>query len=255
MIKYSANLGFLWRDLPLADAIFAAKAAGFDAVECHWPYANPAEEIGLALRQAGLSMLVINTAPGNQEAGDFGLAAIAGRTLEARRAIAQAVDYAHHIKAASVHVMAGKAEGEQAHHTFIDNLQYACEISAMHDISILIEPLNRHDVPGYFLGNTQQAKDIITAVDRPNLRLMFDCYHVARTEGDVVGRLAHLIDVIGHIQFASVPDRGPPDKGDLDYRILFLALEKMGWSAPLGAEYRPPAETEASLGWMTGLQI
>jgi hydroxypyruvate isomerase len=151
--------------------------------------------------------------------------------------------------------MAGNAHGEQAHRTFIANLHHACELAALHDIRILIEPLNKQDAPGYFLGNTEQAKDIIAAIDRPNLRLMFDCYHVARTEGDVVGRLGQLVDIVGHIQFASVPDRGPPDAGDLDYRTVILALEGMGWSAPLGAEYRPPADTDASLSWMTSLRV
>lgn len=114
--------------------------------------------------------------------------------------------------------------------------------------TILIEPLNRHDAPGYFLQTTDQARAIIAEVDAPNVKLMFDCYHVGRTEGDILTRIADLGDLIGHIQFASVPDRGAPDHGELDYTTIFNSLK--GWPRPLGAEYKPVGDTNATLGWM-----
>ena len=52
-MKFSANLGFLWNDRPLPDAIRAAKSAGFDAVECHWPYDVPTTIIRAALEETG----------------------------------------------------------------------------------------------------------------------------------------------------------------------------------------------------------
>ena len=73
MVKFSANLGFLWTDIPLPAAIHAAKSVGFDAVECHWPYKTPANEIVTALEQTGLTMLVINTVKG-EEGGGLALA-------------------------------------------------------------------------------------------------------------------------------------------------------------------------------------
>ncbi|MFN3847730.1 MAG: TIM barrel protein, partial [Paracoccaceae bacterium] len=117
-------------------------------------------------------------------------------------------------------------------------------------ITILIEPLNRHDAPGYFLQTTDQARDIIITVGETNLRLMFDCYHVGRTEGDITTRFIDLLPIIGHIQFASVPDRGPPDHGELDFTMIFAAIADAGWAAPLGAEYKPKGPTAESLGWM-----
>ena len=65
MTRFSANLGFLWNDRPLADAIHAAKAAGFDAVECHWPYDQDIDAVKAALQATGLSMLGLNTVRGN----------------------------------------------------------------------------------------------------------------------------------------------------------------------------------------------
>ncbi|MEM9788593.1 MAG: TIM barrel protein, partial [Pseudomonadota bacterium] len=209
-MKFSANLGFLWSELSLPDAIRAAKAAGFDAVECHWPYETPVQEVAAALVETGLPMLGLNTSRGNVAAGDNGLAAIPYRIKEARAAIDQAIAYADGVGAGGIHVMCGFAEGLAARDTFVSNLGHACQNTAR---TILIEPLNRHDAPGYFLQTTDQARAIIHAVGAPNLKLMFDCYHVGRTEGDVMTRLTDLQDIIGHIQFASVPTRGAPDQG------------------------------------------
>ena len=67
MIKFSANLGLLFAEYDLPDAIHAAHDAGFDAVECHWPYAHPSDVIKSALDATGLKMLGINTARGDAE--------------------------------------------------------------------------------------------------------------------------------------------------------------------------------------------
>lgn len=233
-MKFSANLGFLWADRSLPDAIRAAKAAGFDAVECHWPFDTPPADVAAALAETALPMLGLNTRRGNP--GENGLAALPGRESEARAAIDEAIGYADAVGAEAIHVMAGFAEGAEAHAAFLENLRYAASLTRR---TILIEPLNRHDAPGYFLKTTDQARDIITSVGAQNLKLMFDCYHVGRTEGDVITRLADLMPIIGHIQFASVPDRGAPDHGELHYPAIFAAIDGLGWNRPLGAEYKP----------------
>lgn len=253
MTRFSANLGFLFADRPLPDAIRAAHAAGFDAVECHWPYDTPADAVAAALHDTGLPMLGLNTRRGDVAAGDNGLAAIPGREAEAKDAIDEAIAYAARIGAGAVHVMAGFADGPEARACFMENLSYACRKAAARDLTILIEPLNRFDAPGYFLKTTGQAADLIEALALPNLALMFDCYHVGRTEGDVIARLRALYSVIGHIQFAAVPDRGTPDHGEVDYRLVFEAIADLAWPHPLGAEYKPTGRTEASLAWMTDL--
>ena len=253
MMQFSANLGFLWADRPLPDAIRAAKAAGFHAVECHWPFETPFSDVKAALAETGLNMLGLNTRRGDVENGDNGLSALPARVDEARSAIDEAIAYAVQIGARNIHVMAGFDQSIAARQTFIDNLNYACEKGASHDLTMLIEPLNHYDAPGYFLQTTRQAAEIIEAVGASNLKLMFDCYHVGRTEGDVITRLQDLLPIIGHIQFASVPDRGTPDHGEIDYRSVFSEVRALGWSAPLGAEYKPQGETDASLAWMSEL--
>ncbi|OYU19810.1 MAG: isomerase [Rhodobacteraceae bacterium PARR1] len=236
-MKFSANLGFLWADRSLPEAIRAAKAAGFDAVECHWPYDTPPAETALALRETGLTMLGLNTRRGNTAIGDNGLSALPGREAEARAAIDEALAYARATGTGAVHVMAGNSGGPRARAAFISNLRYACTQAA--GMTILIEPLNPYNAPGYYLNSTGRAADIIREVDQPNLRLMFDCYHVQIIEGDVCRRLDSLLPLIGHIQIASVPDRGTPDHGELDYAHVLRRIGELGWAAPIGAEYLP----------------
>ena len=250
-MRFSANLGFLWAELPLPEAIRAARQAGFDAVECHWPYETPAADLNAALRETGLPMLALNTRRGDAAAQENGLAALPGREREARAAIDEALDYAAQIGAKAVHVMAGAASGDEAGHTFRQNLRHACSEAHKLGITVLIEPLNLRDAPGYFLSDTAQARSVIEQTGAENLRLMFDCYHVQISEGDVGGRLAELMPLIGHIQFASVPDRGPPGTGAPDYARLFSHIEALGYDRPLGAEYKPRGPTQDTLGWMS----
>lgn len=250
MPAFSANLGFLWTELSLPDAIRAAAEAGFDAVECHWPYGTPAEQTRAALDETGLAMLGINTRRGGD--GEFGLAALAERSVEARLAIDEAIRYAAAVGAGAVHVMAGIAEPEpHLFLTYLANLRYACKHAVEHDITILIEPLNARDNPGYYLNNLADAAGVIDAVDRPNMKLMFDCYHVARTEGHVLANLRQFLPIIGHIQFASAPDRAEPDHGNVDYAEVFALIDELGWTQPLGAEYRPSGPIADNLGWLT----
>ncbi len=254
-MKVSANLGFLWADRPLPEAIRAAKAAGFDAVECHWPYDVPAAEVKAALDQTGLTMLGLNTRRGDVAGGENGLSALPGREAEARAAIDEAMAYARAIGTPNIHVMAGFASGSAAHQTFVANLRYACDQAAPQGITILIEPLNRYDAPGYFLSTTDQATRILSEVARPNLKLMFDCYHVQLMEGDLTHRLQALMPQIGHIQFASVPDRGSPDHGEVNYPHIFQTIESLGWKSPVGAEYKPQGQTDETLDWLKRLKL
>ena len=237
-------MGFLWNDRSLPDAIHAAKAAGFDAVECHWPYDTPAKDVSRALQDTGLTMLGLNKSRGDSGAGDNGLTALPDRIDEARVAIDQALNYAAQIGTPNIQVMAGFASGEEAHTTFVSNLAYACEQALTNEQNILIELLNKYDAPGYFLQTTDQASAIIGEFDASNLQLMFDCYHVQLMEGDLSHKIEALMPLIGHIQFASVPDCGAPDHGEVNYAHIFAHLAGIGYSAPLSAEYKPQGPTK-----------
>lgn len=248
-MKFSANLGFLWADRPLPDRIRAAKLAGFDAVELHWPFDVEAELIRDVLVETGLPLLSLNTTRGNVHLGENGLSALPGREAEARAAIDQALLYASQTQARAVHVMAGVTGDTAAHRTFVQNLDYACQEASRVGIKILIEPLNPRSAPGYFLDSTNKAAEIIGEVGSTNLRLLFDCFHVQIIEGDVTSRLERLLPVIGHIQIAAVPDRGAPDHGELNYDFVLVRIAELGWRQPIGVEYIA-AEVDLNLNWL-----
>lgn len=249
-LPFSANLGFLWTELALPDAIRAASKAGFDAVELHWPYAVEPSLLRQALAESGLPVLGLNTSRGNVDAGDFGLSALPGREKEARAAIDQAIAYATAIGATAVHVMAGKTDGPVARDTFIANLRYAADQARAAGITILMEPLNHHDVPGYFLVDNATAAAIIEAVARDNIRIMFDCYHVGRSGKSILDDFDVHRQLIGHVQFAAVPDRGEPDAGEVDYVRLLPRLAEAGYASCFGAEYKPRRSTDEGIGWL-----
>lgn len=250
MPKFSANLGFLWKELPLPEAIRQAGKAGFDAVECHWPYDQSADLVNAALAETGLKMLSINTAKGNVNLGEFGLAALPGRQKEAKASIDQAIGYAKEIGAGKIHVLAGITQEPRALEVFEANLDYACKQAELHGLGILIEPLNKVDVPGYFLNDVHQACDIIDRLELPNLKLMFDCYHIAKSNLPVLETLRAVFDSVGHVQFASTPDRGSPDKGDIDFVHIFQWLDTQSYSNPLGAEYICGTDMAKEIIWL-----
>ena len=255
-LKFSANLGFLWPDRPLLDRIDAAAKAGFKAIELHWPYATPAEAVSQRCAEHGLVLLGINTPLGNAEKGDFGLGAQAGREAEFRATFEQSADYARAAGASSVHVMAGIVAPERkarAKEVFIENLAFAAE--AAPDLTLLLEPINQRDKPGYFYSTIGEAVEIIREVGTPDIKIMFDVYHVGVSEGDVTKRLERHLSDIGHVQIAAVPSRAEPDEGEIAYGAIFAALERLGYAGWTGCEYRPRADTDEGLVWLRSLGV
>ena len=252
MPKFSANLGFLWTELSLTDAIWAAKKAGFDAVECHFPYdVASAKSVAGVLKETELEMLGINTRLGKNGPDDFGVTAMPGREIEARDYIEEAIAYAADIQCRNINCVPGKTGGtNEAERVFRKNLAFACEKAAAKGIGIVIEPINQRDAPGYHFSLVEKGLETIRAVGADNLKLMFDCYHTQIMEGDLIHQLKKALPYLGHVQFAAVPDRGEPDAGEVNYPYLLSALDDMGWQGFVGAEYRPRGKTEDGLMWM-----
>ena len=170
MRRISANLGFLFLHLPLVERIGAAAAAGFEAVEMHWPYDVPPHNIKAALAQNNIPVLALNTPVGDAAAGDFGLAALPGRSSEFRQAFDTALSYGAEIGASAIHCMAGVVPTEQhaaAEKTFVENLKAASEKAEHASTTLLLEPIDHRDKPGYFLHDVEQAAAIIDKVGVP----------------------------------------------------------------------------------------
>lgn len=249
--KFSANLGFLWPDRPLLERIDAAARAGFRAIELHWPYDTPARQVRRRCERHGLALLAVNTVRGKP--GENGLGALAGREREFQAAVDQSIAYCLEAGASAIHCMAGFVSAdarEVAAHVFVDNLREASAKASPHGLTLLLEALNPYDAPGYFYSTQAEAAAILKEADCLNIRLMFDVYHVGRTEGGVSEVLARNMPLIGHVQIASVPDRAEPDSGEIDYELILPKLNDLGYDGWIGAEYKPRADTDDGLRWL-----
>jgi hydroxypyruvate isomerase len=256
MPRFSANLGFLFSDRSEIERVATAASCGFKAVEMHWPYHVHAHGMREALASHDLTMLGLNMPVGNTAAGDFGLAALTGRESEFQHALDQALSYGSTIRATAIHCLAGIVSPDDrtaAERTFITNLRMAADRAGQAGMTVLIEPMNHRDRPGYFLHHVEQAAAIIEQAGRRNIRLMFDCYHVQITQGDLITRLRTYVDIIGHIQIAAVPSRAEPDEGEVNYREIFRTLDSLDYQGWVGAEYRPRGRTEDGLDWLSEL--
>ena len=256
-IQFAANIGFLYTELPFLERIRAAARDGFDAVECHWPFELPSSRIADVLQEASLPMLGLNTGPGDLLKGQFGLSALPDRIDEARHAIQKAANYCSELGAKNLHVMAGNMNrSEASEQTFRDNLRYACDIAKDNDITILIEPLNRKDHPEYYLVSTTHAAEIISALNRPNLKMMFDVHHVRHGGEDVIIRFQEVRDLVGHIQIAGSPDRGEPGQSEINFLRFVKHSLNHHHHLWVGAEYRPKmGRVEAGIGWLSGMKF
>lgn len=254
-IQLSANLGFLWTDRPLCDRVDAAARAGFRAVELHWPYDVAAEDVGRAAREAGVEVLALNSPRGDVEAGEFGLACLSGHEERFRESMRQALDYGRAIEARSIHVMAGKP-GQAAtadwRPVLADSLAWACDAAS--DFTILMEPLNRYDNPGYSYATVDEASAVLLLVDRVNARLMLDAYHETREGLNPALTFVRHQATIGHVQIAGVPNRDEPDVRSMMMKDLFSTLSSHGYEGWVGCEYRPATDTDRGLGWIQALE-
>ena len=177
-----------------------------------------------------------------------------GRTEEFRTGVLKALDYAGELGNTRVHVMAGllPAQADQAARLdlYQTNVAWAAQQAAARGITIVLEPINQRDMPGYLLSYQQDALAIIDAIGASNLQVQFDCYHCQITEGDIAMKLRAMFELIGHVQIASVPSRNEPDGQELSYPYIFQVLDELGYAGWVGCEYKPRAGTSAGLGWL-----
>jgi 2-dehydrotetronate isomerase len=249
MPRFSANLGFLYSDRPHVQRIADAGKSGFAAIEMHWPYDVPAAELKAAVDAAKVQMLGINAPIGDKSRGENGLTALPGREADAAAAFDLALSYVVTLGGTAVHCLAGVTSGEDAERTYVKNLAAFADKAAKAGKIVLIEPLNYRDAPGYFLTTIEQAAGILAKVERSNLKIMFDCYHLQIMGGDLIKKYERYRELVGHVQIASVPARAEPDEGELAYPEILKAFERLGYTGWIGAEYKPRAKTEDGLGW------
>ncbi len=252
MPRLSANLSTMFGDSPFLDRFERAAKAGFEAVECQFPYKWNAADIRDRLKDNDLQLVLFNLPPGDWEKGERGLAAIPGRETEFRDGVSRALDYALDLGCTKLHAMAGitgENNSDSRRQTYVGNLRYATQFAALSQVEILVEPISRETIPGYYLDSLCLAADIVDEAGEDNLFIQYDLYHRSFVGRELVGPYQKNADRIRHIQIAGWPGRHEPDNGELAWRETLEELDVLGYDGFVGCEYVPAGRTEDGLGW------
>lgn len=257
MPRFAANLTMLFTERPFLERFEAAARSGFRAVEYMFPYAEDVDGIAAALAQLRLTQVLFNLPAGDWGAGDRGIAADPGRREEFRSGVARAVDLARRFRCARLNCLVGKrseAIGEREQwRCLVDNLRYAAGELAGSGITLLVEPVNTYDIPGFFLSMSAQAIRLLDEIDAPNARMQYDVYHMQRMEGNLTQTMRLHVGRIGHVQIADAPDRHEPGTGEINFAYVLGQLDAQGYDGFVGLEYRPSGRTEDSFGWIASM--
>ncbi len=253
MPKFAANLSMMFNEVPFLERFAAAARAGFKGVEFLFPYDHAPVDLAEALRDNGLEQALFNLPPGDWEAGERGLASLPGREAAFQAGLERALPYAQALGCRRVHMMAGVppegTEHQACRDAYIASLRAAAAFFAPHGVTVLAEPINARDIPGYFLNHQGQAVAFLEAVGAANAGLQMDFYHCQIVDGDLASHLRANFAYIRHIQIAGVPERHEPDRGEVNYPYLFDLMDELGYEGWVGCEYRPAGTTLAGLGW------
>jgi hydroxypyruvate isomerase len=254
MPRFAANLSMMFNEVPFLERFGRAAAAGFRGVEYLSPYEHEPAEIADALAAHDLCQVLFNMAAGDWDGGERGIAALPGREAEFEGAVETAIRYAQALDCQLLHCMAGIVPPEvdpvEAERTYIHNLDFAARRLADAGRTLLIEPINHRDVPGYLLSRQDHARGILTRSKLDNLRIQFDVYHCQIVHGDLTRWMEALFPMIGHVQIADVPDRHEPGTGEINFRHVLATLDRLGYDGWVGCEYRPAGVTEDGLSWL-----
>ena len=259
MPKFAANLTMMFNEHQFPARFPVAAKAGFTAVEFLFPYEYSPVEVGGWLKENNLKNVLFNLPPGDWSVGERGIAALPGREGEFKKGVALAIEYALELNTPQLHMMAGvipsKTNLVEHRQSYLENMRYAARELAKHGISLLIEPINTRDMPGYFLNTQSQAHELRIESGAGNVKVLMDFYHAQIVEGNLSENFERYFDGIGHVQIASVPTRNEPDVGEVNYSHIFNLLDEKGYQGWVGCEYRPKGNTEEGLGWFKHFRI
>ncbi|MEW6228037.1 MAG: TIM barrel protein, partial [Bacillota bacterium] len=102
--------------------------------------------------------------------------------------------------------------------TAVKTLSQAAKYAEDSEVTLVLEPLNTLvDHPGYYIPRSKLGFDLIRRVNSPNLKLLYDIYHMQIMEGNLISTLTENVDLVGHVHVADVPGRNEPGTGEINY--------------------------------------
>lgn len=255
-LRFSANVSMLWPELPLLERFAAAARAGFRGVEVWWPEDDAAALPG-AVRDAGVEVVLMNFDGGDLAAGERGLLNHPDREARFHDHLPVALDLARELGCPLLHALVGVEAPDVPREEQVclarANVARAARAARAQGATVVVEALNRLDMPGYLLPTTAEAAAFARSVGEPNVGLQFDAYHSAQSGEDPAATFHAHAGQVAHVQLADSPGRGEPGTGRTDFAAFFAALRERGYGGWVGVEYRPStSRTEDSLGWLPG---
>lgn len=255
-IRYLVNCSILFTDLPLLQRPAAARAAGFDAVEFWWPWADavPADSdvdaFTAAITDAGVRLVGLNFFAGDMPSGDRGVVSWPGRAAEFRAGVDVAIGIGERVGTGVFNALYGNringvAPAEQDD-LAVENLTLAAHAASRIGATVLVEPVSGAE--RYPLRTAADVHDVLQHIDEPNVAMLADLYHLAVNDDDVDKVIAVYAHRIAHVQIADAPGRGEPGTGDLPLRRWLDDLDRAGYGGWVGLEYKPA--TEDPFGWL-----
>jgi hydroxypyruvate isomerase len=255
MLRFCANVSWLFREVPFLERPQAARRAGFSGIEFHSAEGHTAQQIAQAASDADVTIALFNAWPGDFPEGGLGLSGVPGREAEFRRIVHQACEFGAAIGGASVQIGQSRVPSgvsrEGCMQVYVENIRYAAATLAQAGCRVLVEPMNETDWPGVLVRDVSTALAAIAESGDPRIGLQFDTYHHCMSGADSdAAAIDALVAHIAHLQFSDAPGRHEPGTGRIDFAALFQALECHEYPHWVAAEYRPTRPTLETLGWL-----
>lgn len=254
MIKIDLNISLLLKEYPFLERFDQAARLGFSAVEFYWNSEENPSEIAQKISDSGVKVTAFNFDVGNMAAGDRGLLNDPERRTHLHENVAVALELADKIGCDKLTQLTGNLRPDENREKQIDyireNLRRVCEEANQANVTVMVEAINGWDNKFYPFTNTREMITFLDSVDAPNLKYLFDMYHMQRIEGNLTATFEEFVDKIGHIQIADSPKRNQPGTGEINFNYILKVIDESSYDGSIGLEYNPLGSTEESLKWL-----
>jgi hydroxypyruvate isomerase len=140
----------------------------------------------------------------------------------------------------------GAAPGSQ-HAASIEALKRAADVLSAAGLVAVIEPIDRIENPTIYLDGVTEAFEIATAVNSPNVRVLYDVYHEQREFGNLIEKFEKNIGLVGLVHIADVPGRHEPGTGEIDYLNIYRKLADLNYRGTVCMEFYPTGDIVETL--------
>jgi len=242
-MRFCIPIPCFFQSMDFCDAIGKVRELGFDAAETYNWKGLDFEKVRSVCENTGVELVSMCTT-------DFRLTAPEYRN-EWLAGLRESCEAAKKMNVKHLITQVGQDTGSRfdfQHESIVAGLKAAKPIVEHYGVTVMIEPLNTFvNHPGYYLTSSAEAFDIVREVDSPFVKVVYDIYHQQIMEGNIIPNVTENLDCIAHLHCAGHPGRHELHLGELDYRVIFVAIEKSGYTGACGLEYNPTVESAESI--------